>query len=152
MKADDLEVGMFVAVSGFIGEDDSPEPSPWTYTRPRSDLIDGTPLEILAVSLPFVLLHNGHGQGTLDIRTVTLVRLQDEYVAAFRKTPIEKCRRVPGQQPPREPTTPVSVDCCGRCGSKQNLFRSATGPWAWKCRECKAIEEQEERVKRLYRK
>lgn len=81
---DDLEVGQWVAITqeydpqvGFFGG--------------QINNVTGTPLKILAISLPFICVKDaGDKEWALDVRRFSLQKLSEEYVAAMQgKSPEE---------------------------------------------------------------
>lgn len=85
-RVDDLRVGMWVAITAT----EEPEPSPFGYglgfpgSKPSlTPLVDGKPLKIVALSLPFICVTDGHHRHALDVRNVAFQRLSPKYVKAL---------------------------------------------------------------------
>lgn len=87
LQADDLAVDQLVAVSRGPMEEKA---IPYAYgvrrlTAENPDM-NGMPLKIVGVSLPFIIGQFVHNQKpiVLDVRTIELARVNDEYAAAIK--------------------------------------------------------------------
>lgn len=86
-RVDDLRVGMWVAVTA-TEEDVGPAMGFGTFGfgRGKPSLapeVDGKPLKIVAMSLPFVCVTDGYHRHALDVRTVVFQKLSPRYVKSL---------------------------------------------------------------------
>jgi hypothetical protein len=97
---DDLKVGMFVAIVGDYEPKGwrEPEMSPFfsmcygepTKPKPRAT---GQPLQIVAISLPFLAVTDGEKKYPIDVRECQLQRLSPAYVRAMMEQKATKKAR-----------------------------------------------------------
>lgn len=146
MRVDDLSVGMFVAISEYIGGGSY---DPWSGQRVSVQIpCPGKPWKIAGISLPFVLLDDGTHASTIDTRVWGLVRILPEYARACDKI----CQRgaesrngeriesvsVFGRKPRKKKEKP-NPRACPRCRNPHTVERVkvlGTGDWRRYCKEC----------------
>lgn len=137
---DDLKVGMYVAVTDC--ELPSPEPTfgiPYWYTgemeqrRQSRAVSNGMPLEVLAISLPFLCVTDGKRRFSVDVRETRLQRLSRQYVQAMAGgqdqdfTATRRRRKKKSKPDPKK---------CPRCGSRRVERLVAPGEWSLYCQQC----------------
>ena len=92
LQADDLSVGMLVTVlnaphyvTNYIAHEDGDT----TCQRSVDYSLDGVPLSILAIELPYVVVAHlsGPGRRVVDIRETDLMKISPAYVEALLPTP-----------------------------------------------------------------
>ena len=136
MRADDLSVGQWVAIQDDL-QDCEPAHS-WPACQ-RESRVDGTPLKIVSISLPFLVVTDGYSRFVLDSRDTILCLLSKSFVRAL--TSRERVSAGQGgyvitNQPAarREPSgTPERG--CPVCGERL-IERYAHGVWQLACRQC----------------
>lgn len=150
---DDLKVGMWIAVS-HTEESGGDMMSPFSMFRSnRGVQIDGRPLQIQAISLPFIAVTDGVNRMPLDIRTVEVQKLDKAYVKLLRQN--ERRQRetqtqthgrgqptgidywVADNQPEQKEPEKRRDRCCPLCGNWliERLINE-TSDWVLACREC----------------
>jgi hypothetical protein len=142
---DDLKPGMFVAIVD--REDSAPEPSGFTmvysgfgetsYSRHSSPSSDGQPLEIIAMSLPFICVTDGKRRFAIDVRTTYLKKLDPRYVKAMTEEQREAEFTATRKRKKRESAEHDSSRC-SRCGGRlvQRLVKPGSGEWLDFCPQC----------------
>lgn len=137
---DDLEPGLWIAVTGIPDDENDQIDSPFGPIRRRA-MFDGTPLEVIAVSLPFVAVTDGQNVFAIDTRTVVFTRMHKSYVKAMltrmrRETPpntrmrqVIHSRQEPDAKDPR---------CCPRCfeGRLRKIMTAGASVWMKVCPVC----------------
>ncbi len=118
MTADDLEPGMFIVTTGLRGMNDD-------AGNPLQFPLDGRPIQIKSVSLPFALIEAKPGEyGILDLRRHLVSKVSPEYVQAVQSL-IDK------KPPPHvmADVYPPEKVLCPECGMTLGLMmqRSADG-------------------------
>jgi hypothetical protein len=109
--ADDLKPGMYVAIVDSESNHNEPEPTgmfsfPFGFSSATSSLAvsyNGKPLEVLAVSLPFVCVREGSKRFALDLRETRVQRLSTQFVNAM--LPERRKKRKKGEQPQPQAST-----------------------------------------------
>jgi hypothetical protein len=138
MKWDDLSVKQWVAIEHEREDDD--EPSSPFMRRARESRVDGTPLQILEISMPFVCVTNGKHRFVLDLRKVDLCRITAQYVKTLTSTPREYdggaflIKHVQEKKKTEE-NADSGRACCPYCGSRL-IQRFVDNIWVHVCREC----------------
>ena len=131
---DDLQPGDFVAVveDTGIGVEYQDSYSPKPVIDP---IYDGIPLEIIAISLPFLCVSNGRRRFGLDIRRYHVKKVNNRYAKEMQdaRSPGRKQRkfREEGQIVFEEDTT----GCCPRCHVKM-IQTVVKGEWVYLCKHC----------------
>lgn len=113
MTQDDIEPGMWIVTMGLRGMNDG-------AGNPIQFPLDGRPIQIKSVSLPFVLIEGKPGEfGILDLRRHEFGRVRDDYVYAVRS--------LMDKQPPQLSAKPSSA--CPECNRTLAVMmkRSADG-------------------------
>lgn len=122
---DDLYVGQLVAVTGHRERFQS---TPWSepVERESRESVDGWPLRIIAISLPFICVDDGEDRFPLDLRQVMVQRVSKRYAEMVREG-------VRGKLPE---STSVQGDCpvCG--GGLSHVMSESDMQWTYTCREC----------------
>lgn len=118
---DDLDPGMFIAVTGSKNGDD------------EFDFYDGEPLKVCAISLPFIAVDDGEMVYAIDARRVIFQKVSRRYARAMRDgLSFSRPRAVF----PNESTPPSPYDC-PRCGCRMKRRKRAGNPhWMVSCPEC----------------
>lgn len=133
---DDLKVGMMVAV---VNRKTDEEPDfPWGLSRRKKDSFTGIPLEIKAISLPFICVTDGEDTHGLDMREWDVKKLGPRYVKMMTKIEGEAApefthekkererRRKRRRRDPRD---------CPRCGDRLIQIMKI-GNWTVVCKTC----------------
>lgn len=96
---------------------------------------NGQPLELLAISLPFLCVTDGKQRFAIDVRDTNVRRLSPQYVRAMsedrQSADFTKSRRRKKKEKPDHKK-------CPRCGTRrvERLFQPGTGQWALCCPQC----------------
>ena len=144
IRLDDLRVGKWVAI-----ESDAAEPvenpfgdySFFGRQAKKGSLVNGQPLQIKAISLPFLAVTDGNHRFSLDTREVRVCLLDSKYVKAMtQEKPVGTKARgvaVPERRRKKKPATQVQTTCriCPEC---QAILREVnqSGEWFFRCNEC----------------
>lgn len=125
---ENLKIGNFVAVVRSRGTEARAEEM-WSRPQVR---YDGEPLEVQAISLPFMAVSNSDGDiFSLDMRDVEVQKLNHRYVAWMQEAT--------GRMEFRESSgRPESHDGCPRCGGMLRQRLTADRQWRNICSECGA--------------
>ena len=78
LQIDDMKVGQWVAITSETQADMSY--SPFGFHPPVPSMVDGCPLKIVAICLPFIAVTNGYERFSLDCREYTFTKLDKKYV------------------------------------------------------------------------
>jgi predicted RNA-binding Zn-ribbon protein involved in translation (DUF1610 family) len=134
---DDVKPGMYVAVAGSRSIEAAPDYSMGLFgvAIAKSSHYGGEPLEVLAVSLPFVCVTDGNKRYALDVRDVDLQKLDRKYV---REMTANLSRPDSIQERIRKRTSKADPSECPRCGHKcvQRLTKPGSGQWDLHCPQC----------------
>lgn len=125
-----FKVNQWIAIDEYVGEDIV---TPWgQVVKPQ---FDGTPLQVLAVSMPFLCVTDGKGVFSIDSREYGFSILKTPYVKRMTSHLSNKPPKIklPGQ--PRKKRKKDPRDC-PRCGSRRVERLSAPGKWIPFCPEC----------------
>ncbi len=139
LNVDDLSVGQWVAVEKDLSSDEDSDASPfWFVPHRQESKVDGMPLRIVAISLPFLCVTNGQHRFVLDSREVRLCRLSPQFVRAMTST--QRAVGVDGSFVISErPTKAAKPDpperACPVCGDRL-IERYCEGVWNLACRQC----------------
>jgi hypothetical protein len=138
---DDLKPGMFIAVTqlgrqedtGFGGMDFA------MFGRPRAITYSGQPLEVLAVSLPFVSVTDGRQVCAIDVRDARVQKLDRRYVAAMTADAtkaIENTNRKRRRKKKSKPDPTLCPRC--KCGKliQRLIVKPAGNEWSLACTQC----------------
>ena len=161
VQADDLKVGMFVAITGLVKNDEEPdylEAEHFTYQtmnvrrKERRHRFDGVPLEILAISYPFVCVTNQGVRFGMDLRDVILTKLNKDFVEEMahgaglsdggrytgeRKVPASVRRKMKKDKRKLEIEARQNKVMCPRCfNPKTTQLRKEGGKWFRHCERC----------------
>ena len=140
LKVDDLTVGQWVAIERELTEEQSPDSGPfWFVQHRRETKVDGMPLRIVAISLPFVCVTNGKFRFVLDTREIVFCRLCPKFVKSLTETPRsydgdhyvihdDQSRAKPEPQEKPERSCPICSD--------RLIERYTAGVWILACRQC----------------
>lgn len=98
-------------------------------------LVTGLPLQVLAISPPFVACRSPDGAHftAIDARDCSFSRVAPEYVEAFQRLSVRQQESADGQPEPEQPT---SLLACPACGHRLAKRRISSGRWEFMCREC----------------
>lgn len=124
---DDLKVGGYVAV---VGVKDNDQPEPFGFFTPRPKAFDGLPVQITAISLPFVAVKDARGNiGAFDVRTFDLQIVSRRYAEAMQLAKPKRRRKRKEKPDPQ---------WCVRCGGRllQRLSKDSKFAWHVVCPEC----------------
>lgn len=134
---DDLKPGMFVAVTRLKQiEESASDPMEFWGHRPQSRVYNGQPLEVLAVSPPFVSVAAQGKVWAFDVRETEVQKLDRRYVRSFEHgtaaIPSAKRKRKKKQKP--DPSR------CPRCHAGRLIQRLIVKPagneWCLACTQC----------------
>ena len=145
---ENLKPGMYIAVTKVA----EPEISPWDnglfMVRVQHKHCDhhiqlGRPLEILAIDLPFIGVHDGDGKFVIDYRYCSLKVLDRKFVAAMSHLRTEPTRdrihreRSGGKRKRRRKEKP-DPRTCPRCehARVKRLWQPGSGIWVYHCPNC----------------
>lgn len=122
---DDLKVGMWIAVTKLHYSQCEWGHGPVAY--------GGEPLRILAISLPFLCVHDGEKVISLDCRIVEVQKLTPQYVRAMRQVQV----RPPQVRRKRRKRDPMLCPRC-RCGRLIQRATTQSGEVVWDlyCTQC----------------
>lgn len=133
---DDLHVGQWIAVVGEKKEE--PDCNPFSLFRPsKRDMVTGQPLQIVALSLPFIAVTDGHRRFPLDVREVEVKKLHRKYVQSMKARQKDwepEGFAVPEPEKAKEEST-GKHGLCPMCGDRL-IQRKSQGDWFLACREC----------------
>lgn len=113
---DDLNVGDTVAVVGHKAQ------------HRRCGDFSGRPWVVLAISLPFLALHDGEEIQSLDVRAWDVKKVTIQYAQAMRGT-LETV----------EVPAVIDLYCCPQCGDRycERMYTiKKKNQWRWWCRTC----------------
>jgi len=132
---DDLDVGMFVAILDQPEQERSPFGFPMWITedderRKRKTSGTGEPLEILAISLPFLCVTDGKRRFSVDTRAVDLQKLGKDYVREMRS------REEPGTKKKRKRKEKPDPQACPRCHERRIQTKTVGREWKFVCPRC----------------
>lgn len=118
-QPDDLDPGDYIAITG---EKAAEEIDPF---------LDGAPLKVVAISLPFIAVDDGDEVFAIDIRLATFQKLTRRYVRVMQG----KCgRRIYGPVVNNAPPSPYD---CPRCGCRMRRIKKQAQPdWIMSCPHC----------------
>lgn len=125
---DDLKKGMIVTVVGRKVE--PPDPPPWVFAPRRPEEFSGNPVEVVAVSLPFVAVTNGERTFSIDLRCWVLGRVSRAYRDAMSDSVPASRRRK--KRRPEKPDPSRCVNCGDRLAQ---VLRDRK--WYYYCRHCR---------------
>lgn len=140
---DELKVGMYVAVTAYKGEEQT---TPWGHTYKPTIQFDGEPLKILAKSMPFVSVTDGHKVYAIDWRSWDIQKLSPHYVRAMlvnrqgcQSVTASELMETTGQRRKRKHKNKYTgPSVCPRCGGNRG---QGEGVWRWYCPDCGLEEE-----------
>ncbi len=140
LRADDLTVGQWVAVEREISDEPCSDGGPFWFgwNGRRESKVDGTPLRIVAISLPFVCVTNGRRRFVLDTREVVFCRLTPKFVKSLSANRIyddSGAFVVRDDAPKQRVNTEKPERACPVC-SDRLIERYAAGVWCLACRQC----------------
>ena len=139
LQIDDLRVGQWIAVEHDLTADDRPDFNPFTCHRPPKSRVDGMPLKIVSISLPFIAVTDQEARFVIDTRDVKLCRLSKHFVKAMTSTDRQETghgsylitnKRAAASVPEAKPER-----ACPVCSERlHELYRE--GVWLLACPEC----------------
>lgn len=159
INIDDLKVGQWIAIIDVLEEE---EDSPYGFMAPPSKHrrypINGKPLKILCIDLPFICVTDGSKTYSLHSKYCSFKRLKPSYVRYMLATS-ERDRHEShnvcfvfdsDQQRKGKPTKDSIIrpgkirkagkedsrGRCPQCGSRLRQRRVSIGTWAWVCPDC----------------
>ena len=146
IRLDDLRVGKWIAI-----ESDAAEPvenpfgdySFFGRQSKKGSLVNGQPLQIKAISLPFLAVTDGNHRFSLDTREVRVCLLDPKYVKAMtQEKPVGTKARgvaVPERRRKKKPE-PVQERrrACPECGGHLHEVCQG-GDWFFRCPDCKFL-------------
>ena len=132
---DDLKIGMWVAIVQ-IKEQEQEEPSFFMPVPRRRTRYDGTPLKIVAISLPFASVVNSQGMvASIDLREVDLRRLTPHYVRVMTTNVVER-REKKRKRRNEKPDTHQCPRCHARCIERLIVEAGKPNRWILVCPQC----------------
>ncbi len=135
-RVDDFAVGRWYAITR---EPESQEEYSPFFQRRHSTHVNGRPLQLRALSLPFAVFTDGREMMTIDTRLFEFIRLDPKYV---RATGIRTERRdgrkvVSLENTSRRKKRESREGCCPVCGCRlRQKFRDHSEGWLLACPEC----------------
>lgn len=148
---DDLKVGQWIAIVTEIVADTSegPEWSPfgWGHSPRRESNVDGRPLRILAISLPFIAVTDGMNRFPIDVRESKVTKLSSSYVKAMARQQLPRhqqgrsicetlsANRFVISEPPERISEEKPERACPLCGDRL-IERHREKVWFLACRLC----------------
>jgi hypothetical protein len=134
---DDLKPGMCVALVRIKEEDAAPQ-SPFFFLgeeRSATKRLDGRPLEILAINLPFVAVTDGRRRFAIDLRQYDVQKLSRAYVQSFWDDDAASTK--PGRQRRKaKRNEKPDPSYCQRCGERLIQLLIPGAGWQIVCRQC----------------
>ena len=145
-QIDDLRVGGWYAIKSEreLDEQTSFADFPFAIRKRRRSAVTGEPLRILAISLPFIVVTNGHDRFPLDVRQYEFIRLDRRYVDAITTSRgpelignvfLDEEKRIASdikRGKKQKPDPRLCPHCCE--GRLHQLHRS--GEWLFVCPVC----------------
>ena len=139
LQIDDLRVGQWIAVEHDLTADDRADFNPFIPVRPPVSRVDGMPLKIVSISLPFIVVTDKETRWIIDTREVVLCRVSKHFVKSmmstertwtshdsYRISDKRTAESVPEAKPER---------VCPVCGERlHELYRD--GVWLLACGQC----------------
>lgn len=136
-RVDDFAVGRWYAITR---EPDVQEEFSPFFPRRYSTNVNGRPLKLLAMSLPFAVFTDGRETLSLDTRQFEFIRLDYKYVKAIgiRTERRNGNRIITLENPNRKSKKKESREgCCPMCGCRlRQKFRNQGEGWLLTCPEC----------------
>lgn len=158
LRMDDVKVGMYIAITGVVKheEEDYLKLEHFTFQmmpmrrQDRRHRMDGIPLEVLAVSLPFLCVDDGANRFGLDTRDLVFTKLDKEFVDEMRhgsttanpynderKPPRSVRRKIKREKNKLVKDTKNNPAACPRCyNQKTSQIRHGDGKWYRHCSQC----------------
>lgn len=143
---DDLKPGQWVAIFAVKERETTYDPfRGYRKEHSRSYPVNGKPLKILAISLPFVCVTDGRARYSIDVRDCELKKLSPHYVRVLTETESEmdECgdsffvrESTPNKHRKRKRKKADTRGCCPNCGTRLRQRRVDIGTWSWVCNEC----------------
>ena len=132
MQADDLRAGTWVIVleswethhHPFYGECES-----------RNEMVSGLPLQVLSVSLPFVVVTDGQYHYPIDTRCVKFGRVSKQYVKALKGTKLSEYGLIL-EEPASKQKQASDKKACPSCGDRMVERLVGDGLWSLACNQC----------------
>lgn len=110
------------------------------FRQQRHTHVNGRPLKLLALSLPFAVFTDGRERMTVDTRMFGFIRLDYKYVKVIgvREGRSERGRIITLENPERRRKKRESREgCCPMCGCRlRQKFRDRQEGWLLACPEC----------------
>ena len=135
---DDLKPGMWVAVVA-KRQEEAPGYDDWPmFSQPKSQVFDGFPLRVLAISLPFMAVQRGNQIQSIDLRKFSVQKLTRSYVESASEFMPEIKGKMKSKRRRKQKPDPRA---CLRCGAKV-IQRRVISPdparqaWFNACSEC----------------
>lgn len=141
---DDLRVGQWVAIHHDVPKDDGREeasPFFFGYRQQPQSSVDGKPLKILALSLPFVAVTDGDERFPIDVRETKLITLSPKYVKAMNRQAIRHSIQESASvkysicEPRKKLKDETPERACPLCRSRL-IERLRDSRWFLACRQC----------------
>lgn len=134
---DDLHVNNWIAVC----YDKRAEPDmPFWGQHSRQPSFTGQPLQIIAISLPFIAVRDGRRRFSIDIRDFGVRKLHPTYVRQMKGSYEDHDDGVCGISESGKEDVVLDEGSirglCPMCGEKLRERRLATGVWVFICDEC----------------
>lgn len=137
---DDLDPGDFIAVICDTAWRDNYNDGYTSLFPKEAPKYNGVPLEICAISLPFICVTDGNRRFAIDTRRYQVTKVSDKYQREMQSATVigrrqskrlSKAERLRREEDLR--------GCCPRCHARMNqsLIR---GQWVWFCKECQFVD------------
>ena len=137
-RVDDFVVGRWYAI--VREQEEVREGFDPFFQRRHHTHVNGRPLKLLALSLPFAVFTDGRERMTVDTRMFEFIRLDYKYVRAIgvREERSERGRIVTLENPGRRRRKRESREgCCPMCGCRlRQKFRDQNEGWLLWCPDC----------------
>jgi hypothetical protein len=138
---DDLKVGHWYAIEDVHEDDDVSGYGVEFYLRPprrrREKVATGQPLQLLAISLPFIVVTDGNQRFSLDTRRCQLCELDRRYVSALTIAEMDGNRQPVFLDEAKRKKENPDPRLCPNCreGRLIQTYR-ARDYWCWVCPVC----------------
>lgn len=139
---DSLYVGNWIAITRVVPEEREYSMfMPWAFnSNDNHPPVDGRPLRILAISLPFICVTDGRYKFSLNVRRCEVQKLHRTYVrqmfgALVSYAGVAACELDEDEED--EDTPDDKTGCCPVCGGHLiQLLHEGSNVWMLACKEC----------------
>lgn len=130
---DDLHVGQWIAI---VEDKVEPKIGIFGYAHQRN-VVSGQPLQIIAISLPFLAVTDGQMRFAIDVREMAVKKLHRKYVEVMKGRWIDEEHSREGVAEIHESRPNTSTEgMCPYCGDRLIQRLGEDRAWYLFCREC----------------